>query len=280
MSAPVVVITGATRGIGAAAAIELARRGAEVAIVGREPERVKAAAEAARAVAAAGVPVHEHVADLLAVGEVRRLAAELLDAHPRIDVLANNAGAMFTSRQETPDGLERTFALNHAAGFLLTELLAQRLADGGGRVVITASDAHSAADLDLDDLQFAQRRFSPMRVYGTSKLMNILHARELPKRHPELTAACLHPGVVRTGFGKNEGLLYKIALTVAGPFLRSPAKGARSLVWLALDADPAQVNGAYVVDEKVATPKPAAQDDVLAEGLWDRTSELVGALQR
>lgn len=277
MSAPVVVITGATRGIGAAAAVELARRGAEVAIVGREAERVRATAEEARA-AGGGQAVHEHVADLLRVDEVRRLGAELLEAHPRIDVLANNAGAMFTSRQETPDGLERTFALNHAAGFLLTELLAERLA--GGRVVITASDAHSAGSLDLDDLQFAQRRFSPMRVYGTSKLMNILHARELPRRHPTLTAACFHPGVVRTGFGKNDGLLYKIGLTAAGPFLRSPAKGARSLVWLALDADPAQVNGTYVVDEKVATPKAAAQDDVLAEGLWDRTSELLGALHR
>jgi NAD(P)-dependent dehydrogenase (short-subunit alcohol dehydrogenase family) len=277
MSAPVVVITGATRGIGAAAAVELARRGAEVAIVGREPERVRATAQEARA-AGGAAPVHEHVADLLRVDEVRRLAAELLDTHPRIDVLANNAGAMFTSRQETPDGLERTFALNHVAGFLLTELLAERLA--GGRVINTASDAHSAADLDLDDLQFEKRKFSPMRVYGTSKLMNILHARELPKRHPELTAACLHPGVVRTGFGKNDGLLYKIALTVAGPFLRSPAKGARSLVWLALDADPAQVNGTYVVNEKVATPKAAAQDDVLAEGLWERTSELLSALQR
>lgn len=279
-SAPVVVITGATRGIGAAAAVELARRGAAVAIVGREPERVRAAASAAREAGGPDAVVHEHVADLLRMDEVRRLAAELLDAHPRIDVLANNAGAMFTSRRVTEDGFGETFALNHAAGFLLTELLAERLAEspGGGRVVDTASDAHSAADLDLDDLQFAARRFAPMRVYGTTKLMNILHVRELPKRHPGLTAACFHPGVVRTGFGKNDGLLYKIGLTVAGPFLRTPAKGARSLVWLALDADPAEVNGTYVVDEKVATPKAPARDDVLAEGLWERTSELVGAL--
>jgi NAD(P)-dependent dehydrogenase (short-subunit alcohol dehydrogenase family) len=281
MSGPVVVLTGATRGIGAAAAVELARRGAEVAIVGREAVRVHATAVQARAAAGRnGAPVHEHVADLLRMDEVRRLAAELLDAHPRIDVLANNAGAMFTARQETADGFERTFALNHAAGFLLTELLAERLAESGGRVVDTASDAHASGALDLDDLQFAQRRFAAMRVYGTTKLMNILHVRELPKRHPELTAACFHPGVVRTGFGKNDGLLYKIGLTAIGPFLRTPAKGARSLVWLALDADPAQVNGTYVVDEKVARPKPAAQDDVLAEALWERTSELVGALHR
>jgi NAD(P)-dependent dehydrogenase (short-subunit alcohol dehydrogenase family) len=282
-NAPVVVLTGATRGIGAAAAVELARRGAEIAIVGRETSRVWATAEEARrAAGAGGAPVHAHVADLLQLDDVRRLAAELLDAHPRIDVLANNAGAMFTSRVETADGLERTFALNHAAGFLLTELLTERLAESprGGRVIDTASDAHTAGSLDLDDLQFAQRKFSPMRVYGTTKLMNILHVRELPKRHPVLTAACFHPGVVRTGFGKNDGLLYRIGLTVAGPFLRTPAKGARSLVWLALDADAAQVNGAYVVDEKVATPNAAAQDNVLAEALWERTSELVGALHR
>jgi NAD(P)-dependent dehydrogenase (short-subunit alcohol dehydrogenase family) len=282
MSGPVVVITGATRGIGAAAAVELARRGAEVAIVGRESARVHATAMEARAAAGrGGAPVHEHVADLLRMDEVRRLGAELLDAHPRIDVLANNAGAMFTSRQETSDGFERTFALNHAAGFLLTELLAERLAESGdGRVVNTASDAHSAADLDLDDLQFAGRRFAAMKVYGTTKLMNILHVRELPRRHPELTAACFHPGVVRTGFGKNDGILYKIGLTAIGPFLRTPAKGARSLVWLALDADPAVVNGTYVLNEKVATPKANAQDDVLAEALWERTSELLGALHR
>lgn len=280
MNAPVVVVTGATRGIGAAAAVELARRGAEVAIVGRESARVAAAAQAARAAAGpGGAPVHQHVADLLRMDEVRRLAAELLDAHPRIDVLANNAGAMFTSRQETPDGLERTFALNHAAGFLLTELLAERLLESpvGGRVVNTASDAHSAAALDLDDLQFARRRFAAMKVYGTTKLMNILHVRELPRRRPGLTAACLHPGVVRTGFGKNDGLLYKLGLTAIGPFLRSPAKGARSLVWLALDADPAQVDGAYVVDERVKAPSAAARDDVLAEALWERTSALLGA---
>lgn len=276
MSAPVVVITGATRGIGAAAAVELARRGAEVSIVGREPERVRATAEAARRAGGDGAVVHEHVADLLVVDEVRRLAGELRERHARIDVLANNAGAMFTSRQVTEDGLERTFALNHMAPFLLTDLLRDRLA--GGRVVTTASDAHTGGELDLDDLQFERRPFRAMRVYGTSKLMNILFTRELARRAEDLTAACFHPGVVRTGFGKNDGLLYKIGLTVIGPFLRTPAKGARSLVWLALDAAPAQADGAYVVDEEVATPSAAARDDVLAEGLWERTSELLGAL--
>jgi NAD(P)-dependent dehydrogenase (short-subunit alcohol dehydrogenase family) len=276
---PLVVITGATRGIGAAAAVELARRGAEVAIVGREPARVRATAEAARAAAGdSGAPVHEHVADLLRMDEVHRLADELLARHDRIDVLANNAGAMFTHREETADGFERTFALNHLAGFVLTQRLRERLA--GGRVIATASDAHTSGVLDLDDLQFSARPFRPIRVYGTSKLMNILFTRELARRAPDLTAACFHPGAIRSGFGKNDGILYKVALTAASPFLRSPAKGARSLVWLALDADPAAVDGAYVVDQEVRDPSAAARDDVLAEGLWERTSELVDALDR
>jgi NAD(P)-dependent dehydrogenase (short-subunit alcohol dehydrogenase family) len=279
VSSPVVLITGATRGIGYAAAVELARRGAEVAIVGRDADRVRETADAAR-VAGGDAPVHEHVADLTHADEVRRLAAEVLDTHPRLDVLANNAGAVFTTRHVTPDGHEQTLALNHLAPFLLTDLLRERLAaDGGGRVVTTASDAHSAADLDLDDLEFERRSFKPMRVYGTSKLMNILFTRELAKRSAGdgITATCFHPGVVRTGFGKNDGLLYRAALTTVGPFLRSPAKGARSLVWLALDPEAASLTGAYVIDQKLREPSTAARDDVLAEGLWDRSVALTAS---
>jgi len=280
VASPVVLITGATRGIGQAAAVELARRGAEVALVGRDAERVRETAEAARAAGDGAAAVHEHVADLAQAGEVRRLAAEVLERHPRLDVLANNAGAMFTTRHVTPDGHEQTLALNHLAPFLLTDLLRERLAaDGGGRVVTTASDAHSAADLDLDDLEFERRPFKPLRVYGTSKLMNILFTRELAKRAAGdgITATCFHPGVVRTGFGKNDGVLYRAALTAVGPFLRSPAKGARSLVWLALDPAAATLTGVYVVDQKVRDPTTAARDDALADGLWDRSVALTGA---
>jgi NAD(P)-dependent dehydrogenase (short-subunit alcohol dehydrogenase family) len=279
MSAPVVLVTGATRGIGHAAVVELARRGAEVAVVGRDAARVRETAEAARA-AGGGAPVHEHVADLARADEVRRLAAEVLETHPRLDVLANNAGAMFSARHVTPDGHEQTLALNHLAPFLLTRLLRERLAaDGGGRVVTTASGAHTAASLDLDDLEFADRPFKPMTVYGTSKLMNILFTRELAKRAAAdgITASCFHPGVVRTGFGKNDGLLYRAALTAVGPFLRSPAKGARSLVWLALDPAAAGLTGVYVVDEQVREPSAAARDDVLADGLWERSEALTAA---
>jgi len=267
-----VLITGATRGIGQAAAIELARRGAEVALVGRDPERVRAVAASARA-AGGGAPVHEHVADLTLMSDVRRLADEALDRYERIDVLANNAGALFAQRRETAEGFERTFALNHLAPFLLTNLLRDRL--DGGRVVTTTSDAHEGGRLDLDDLQ-SERSFSAMRVYGTSKLCNILFTRELARRAPELRANCFHPGTVRTGFGKTENGIWKLLTTLGGPFFRSPERGARSLVWLALSEEGGELTGEFVIDEKVAKPSADAQDDALAAALWQRSAELVG----
>ncbi len=267
-----VVLTGATRGIGEAAAAELAQRGAELALVGRDAERVHAVAAKATA-AGSGAVVHEYVADLALMAEVRRLAGELRERHGHIDVLANNAGALFASRKVTSEGLEQTLALNHLAPFLLTNLLRDRLA--GGRVVTTASDAHTAGRLDLDDLQ-SERSFAAMRVYGTSKLCNILFTRELARRAPELRANCFHPGTVRTGFGKNDGGIWKVLTTLGGPFFRSPERGARSLVWLALSDDAASLTGEYIEDEKVATPSAAAQDDELARELWERSAALVG----
>ena len=254
---PVVILTGATRGIGQAAAIELARRGAELGVVGRDAVRVQATAEEARA-AGGGAPVHEHVADLERMGEVRRLAAELLEAYPRIDVLANNAGAMFTSRHITRDGFEQTFALNHLAPFLLTNLLLERLTASRARVVTTASDAHKGGLLDLDDLQSERGRFRPGRT------------RELQRRNPAIAANCFHPGVIRTGFGKNDGALERISLTLAGPFLRSPESGASALVWLALDPAAGELRGQYVEKQRPVQPSAQAQDDRLAAELWQR----------
>jgi NAD(P)-dependent dehydrogenase (short-subunit alcohol dehydrogenase family) len=267
----VVVLTGATRGIGRAAAIELARRGADVALVGRDPERVNSVAEEATAAGGGGL-VHGHVADLALMSDVRGLAEEIRQRYAHVDVLANNAGALFASRKETPEGFERTFALNHLAPFLLTNLLRDHLA--GGRVVTTASGAHHSARLDLDDLQ-SQKSYSP-RVYGTSKLCNILFTRELARRAPELRANCFHPGVVRTGFAKNENGIWKVVATLGAPFLRSPERGARSLVWLALSDSAAALTGEYIEDEKVVIPSAQARDDTLARGLWERSARLVG----
>ncbi len=267
-----VLLTGATRGIGQAAAIELARQGVEVALVGRERERVEAVAQAARA-SGGGAEVHKHVADLTLMADVRTLAQEVRERYGKIDVLANNAGALFASRKETSEGFEQTFALNHLAPFLLTNLLRDLL--DGGRVVTTASDAHTSGRLDLEDLQ-SEKSYSAMRVYGTSKLCNILFTRELAKRAPELHANCFHPGVVRTGFGKNEGGIWKVLTTIGAPFFRSPERGARSLVWLAVSDEAAALTGEYVQDEKVLAPSAQAQDEVLAEGLWEHSAELVG----
>jgi NAD(P)-dependent dehydrogenase (short-subunit alcohol dehydrogenase family) len=266
----VVVLTGATRGIGRAAAIELVRRGAEVALVGRDPERVSLVAEEAAA-AGGGGRVHGHVADLALMSNVRVLADEIRGRYQHVDVLANNAGALFASRKETPEGFEQTFALNHLAPFLLTNLLRDRLA--GGRVVTTASNAHKSARLDLEDLQ-SERSYSP-RVYGISKLCNILFTRELARRAPELRANCFHPGVVRTGFAKNENGIWKALATLGAPFFRSPERDARSLVWLALSDDAAALTGKYIEDEKVVAPSAQAQDNKHAQNLWERSAQLV-----
>jgi NAD(P)-dependent dehydrogenase (short-subunit alcohol dehydrogenase family) len=266
----VVVLTGATRGIGRAAAIELARRGAEVALVGRDLERVRLVAEEAAA-AGGGGRVHGHVADLALMSNVRVLADEIRDRYEHVDVLANNAGALFASRKETSEGFEQTFALNHLAPFLLTNLLRDRLA--GGRVVTTASRAHKSARLDLDDLQ-SKKSYSP-RVYAISKLCNVLFTRELARRAPELHANCFHPGVVRTGFAKNENGIWKVIATLGAPFLRPPERGARSLVWLALSDEAAALTGKYIEDEKMVAPSDEAQDHNLAQNLWKQSAQLV-----
>jgi retinol dehydrogenase 12 len=267
----VVVLTGATRGIGRAAAIELAQRGAEVVLVGRDPERVRLVAEEATA-ASGGGRVHGHVADLALMSNVRALADEIRDRYEHVDVLANNAGALFASRKETSEGFEQTFALNHLAPFLLTNLLRDRLV--GGRVVTTASDAHKSGRLDLEDLQ-SGKSYSA-RAYGTSKLCNILFTRELARRAPELHANCFHPGVVRTGFAKNENGIWKVVATLGAPFFRSPERGARSLVWLALSDEAAALSGEYIEDDKVVAPSAQAQNDSLARSLWDQSARLTG----
>jgi len=207
------------------------------------------------------------------MSEVRSLADDLRSRYDRIDVLANNAGAIFATRAETSEGLERTFALNHLAPFLLTHLLRDRLA--GGHVITTASDAHKAGRLDMSDLQ-STRSYSASRVYGASKLCNILFTRELARRAPELRANCFHPGVVRTGFAKNEGGILKVLITLGGPLLRSPERGARSLVWLATSPDAAVLDGEYIRDEKISAPNAKAQDPILAAELWAKSSALLG----
>jgi NAD(P)-dependent dehydrogenase (short-subunit alcohol dehydrogenase family) len=266
-----ILITGGTNGIGLAAAQMLAARGANVAIVGRNEGRTQAAAARIRAVAAAGVAVGTFIADLSSQAAVRKLAVEVLSRYPRLDVLVNNAGAMYTTRQLTADGIEQTWAVNHLAPFLLTTLLLDRLeASAPARIVTTASDAHRGAQLPFEDLN-AEHSYRGFGRYGQSKLANILFTLELARRleGSGVTANCFHPGLVASGFNRNNGLLMSLAMTVLAPVSRSSEKGAETLVWLATSPQVAQTSGAYFVDERPATPSPAGQDREAAQRLWD-----------
>ncbi len=287
MEGKVVVITGATSGIGQVAAENLVRMGARIVQVTRDRGRGEAALKRLGA-CAPGIAHIIHYADLSRLSEMNRVASEIARAEPRIDVLINNAGAMFGSRQVTEDGLERTFALNHMAYFVLTHGLRERLvASAPARVVNTASHAHHAATLDFDDLQSAKAyrgnfsewlRYggSGFKVYGRSKLCNILFTRELARRlaGTGVTANCLHPGFVATRFGDQSGGLISFGIRVGKRFALSPQQGAETLVYLASSLEVASVTGKYFYKCRPVTPTREAQDDSVAQRLWLETARL------
>jgi NAD(P)-dependent dehydrogenase (short-subunit alcohol dehydrogenase family) len=279
MAGKVVLLTGGTEGIGKAAALALARRGAALTIVGRnraKSERVLAELDAV------SVPGRHRLllGDLSRLAEVRRVAAEFAGSSEKLDVLANNAGAVFKTRQLSADGVEMTFALNHLSPFLLTSLLRPLLEKTpGARVVTTSSGAHHMGRMDLADVARRERGYAGFRVYGDSKLANILFTRELSRRlaGTGVTANCFHPGWVATRFGlDNPGLGAKL-LAVVGPALaRSPEKGADTLVWLAASPAAAGRSGEYFQDRKPARTSGRARDDGLAARLWALSEELCG----
>ena len=280
MQGKVVVVTGGTSGIGQVAAMKLAGMGARIVLVARD--RTRADATLAMLAKANGEAAHSvHLADLSSIAATKAVGAEIAAAEPRIDVLINNAGALFNHRQVSPDGLEMTFAVNHMAYFVLTEALRERLAHTPrARIVSTASGAHQGASLDMDDLQSA-RSYSGFAVYGRSKLCNILWTREAARRFETVgvTVNCLHPGFVATRFGDGSGGVLQALMPLAKLMAISPEKGAETIVNLASSPEVAGISGKYFFRSKPVEPSPAAQDDAVAAWLWATSERLAsGAL--
>jgi NAD(P)-dependent dehydrogenase (short-subunit alcohol dehydrogenase family) len=275
MQGKTVVITGATNGIGKAAALALGAAGAQVIVVGRSREKAEAVAAT---IHARGGSAEIALADLSLVGQVRRLAAELRDRFSRIDVLVNNAGAIFNTRQVTEEGFEMTFALNHLSYFVLTtELLPVLIASAPARVVSVSSGAHWGGKLDFENLQGA-RGYSGFTMYAHSKLMNIAFTTELARRMAaqgaQVTANAMHPGFVGTGFATNNGGLMKLGMQMLRPFILSPEQGADTLVWLASAPEMEGKTGGYYEKRKPAPLSPAARDADAARRLWEVSEAL------
>jgi NAD(P)-dependent dehydrogenase (short-subunit alcohol dehydrogenase family) len=270
MNGKQILITGATGGIGLVAAEALVGLGANVAIVGRSETGLRIAAARVKAARKSGGTVDTLIADLASQAAVRKLTGEVLSRYPRLDVLINNAGAMYARRQVTADGIELTWAVNHLAPFLLTRLLLDRLKESApARIITTASAAHQGARIPFEDLN-AERSYKGFGRYGQTKLANILFTRELARRleGTAVTANCFHPGLVATGFNRNNGLLMDLGMTILWPVSRSPEKGAETLVWLATSPEVATANGGYYFDKEHVMPSPEAQDMDSARRLW------------
>ncbi len=277
MEGKVCLVTGATAGIGLVTALELARQGARVIGVGRSPQRC---AEAARQIREqTGTSAVEFlVADLSSQAEVRRLANQVKAATGRLDVLVNNAGLIRLEREVTVDGLEMTFALNHLAYFLLTNLLLDTVkASTPARIVSVASAAHQGCKMNFDDLQ-GETKYSPWRAYQQSKLANILFTRELARRleGTGVTANALHPGYVRTQIFRAEGFSGWLLRRAAELFAITPEEGAQTSIYLAASPDVEGQTGQYFVRRKLASSSPESQDEATARKLWEVSARLTG----
>jgi NAD(P)-dependent dehydrogenase (short-subunit alcohol dehydrogenase family) len=272
-----VVITGGTLGIGEIAAIVLAQMGARIVLIARSKSRGRVTLALLHE-RAPGLAHTVHYADLTRISEMKRVAAEIASQEPRIDVLINNAGAIFGSRRLTGDGLEYTFALNHMAYFVVTEGLRERLeASAPARIVNTASAAHQGAKLDFEDLQLT-KSFGPLKAYGRSKLCNILFTRELARKlqGTGVTANCLHPGFVATRIGDESGGVISRFAWLARLLAISPEIGVETIVYLASSRAVAGTTGEYFYKRQPIAPSPAAQDDRVASLLWERSATLAG----
>lgn len=272
----VVLITGATEGIGKAAALELARRRATVTIVGRNREKTERVVNEIKA-ASGHDGVGMLLGDLTKISDTRAVAKAFAAKNDRLDILVNNAGAWFEKHGLTSEGIEQTFALNHMSYFVLTtELLDLIRKTPDARVVSTSSGAHVAGRLDMDTI-VKRKGSAGFPAYADSKLANILFTLELAKRLSGTSAVanCFHPGFVRSAFGWNNGGLFKRTFEL-GQFLfaRSPEKGAETLVWLATSPEAAGLSGQYFFDKRVRRPHARGEDEGLARALWDLSEKL------
>lgn len=272
-----VLITGATGGIGLAAARDLARRGAKLAIVARSEPRAGEAVRQIKAASGTDGEVDVLLADLASQASIRGLAAEALERYSRLDVLVNNAGAVNSQRRITEDGIELTWAVNHVAPFLLTTLLLDRIrASAPARIVTTSSAAHLRAQIPFDDMS-GERTYGPFGFgrYSQTKLANILFTLEVARRleGTGVTANCFHPGFVASGFNRNNGALMTFGMAIARPFGRSSEKGAETLVWLVDSPEVAGESGGYFTDMRRILPSAAGQDAEAARRLWAVSEE-------
>ena len=273
----VCLLTGATRGVGLATARGLAARGAALTIVGRDPQKTAATAKDLRELTG-NDRVEYLVADLSSQAAVRKLADDFKARHDRLHVLINNAGAVFMRRQVTVDGIEQTFALNHLSVFLLTNLLLDTIkASAPARIITVSSSAHQGARLNFDDLQHT-KRYSAFSVYSQSKLDNVLFTYELARRlaGTGVTANCLHPGFVASGFGKNNPGWMAAALTVLRPFQITPERGALTTLYLATAPEVATTTGEYFDKSQPRKSDAVTYDAALAQRLWDVSEQLTG----
>jgi NAD(P)-dependent dehydrogenase (short-subunit alcohol dehydrogenase family) len=270
------VITGASSGIGLEAAVGIAQTGAQIFLIVRDRGRGEnAAAEIRRR--AGNADVELLIADLASQKDIRRVAKEFLDRGEPLHLLVNNAGVFQLRHEKTVDGIETTFAVNHLAYFLLTELLLPRLRENApARIVNVASDAHHWGTIDFDDLG-GEKSFRSMKIYGRSKLANVLFTRELAERleGTGVTVNCMHPGAVGTNLGKQNGAFARVVTTIIRPFMRTPAKGADTIVWLATAPELEGVTGKYFFDRREKRGSRESQDPNVRKRLWTVSEQLI-----
>jgi len=277
MSNKICMVTGATSGIGFATSLNLAQQGATVIVVGRNPE--KGAAVLARIQQETGNPSVQFMqADLSDQDQVRHLAQEFKNRYSRLDVLLNNAGAIFLKRQLSANGIEMTLAVNHLSCFLLTNSLLDTLeASAPARIVNVSSDMHKSAKINFEDLEGA-RKYSCFGAYGQSKLALLLFTYELARRleDTQVTVNALHPGFVATNIGKNNGLLGKLIVPLLKFIAKGPAKGAETSIYLASSPDLAGISGKYFENKKAVRTSPGSCDATIAKRLWEVSAEMTG----